>query len=86
MNMNKIAPTMIGNEFLNAQVTFTYLSKNSKIKFHNDAKRITEAKPRIIKPTQNRLCLSPSNNANQPNIPNYLPNIRYFEFRIKINP
>ena len=74
--------TIMGNDCLNIQETFVYRSIYANC--HKIAKRIVEAKPSIIKPTQNRPCFSPSSNANQPNIENYLHNIRRYELVIKI--
>lgn len=82
MNMNTTAPTIIGNDCLNIQEMFIYMSVYANC--HNIAKRIIEAKARIIKPIQNRTCFSPLNNSNQPDTSKSIPNNRDFEFTIKI--
>ena len=58
--MKTTAPTIIGNDCLNIQETSVCHSMNANC--HNKAKRIIDAKARIIKPTQNSTPFSPSNN------------------------
>ena len=80
--MKTTAPMIMGNDCLNIQETS--VCHSIKANCHNNANRVIEARPKIIKPTQNRPCFSPSNNSNQPNIENFLHNIRHYEFAIKI--
>ena len=63
--MKTTAPTIIGNDCLNIQETSVCHSMNANC--HNKAKRIIDAKARIIKPTQNSCRFSPLNNIHQAN-------------------
>jgi len=82
--MKTVAPKINGNDCLNIQETSIYLSVTAYAYCHKIAKRIIEAKARIIKPTQNKLLFSPRNKLNQPNISKSILNNRHFEFAIKI--
>ena len=70
--------TIKGTDCLTIQETSLCHSRNANC--HNNAKRNTNAKARIIKPTQNKSCFSPLNNATQLNTATYLSNNRHFGF------
>jgi len=60
--MNTIPPTMSGTACLSHLNGFMYPSQ--AVIVHNNPKRYTEAKPKIIRPIQNTIVFSPSNTLN----------------------
>ena len=57
--MKTAAPTIRGNDCLNIQEISIYISVNAYAYCHKIAKRIIDAKARIIKPIQNKALFSP---------------------------